>query len=118
MRSGNILLTIRAAGDSAFGDVVMEQPREPMPQSSADPRVLNAMPIIASRLLPICFVSIARGMVSGSVGPYVVPDCQCMVRSVFVGVVVADTVSGTFTTRSAISVLQTGRWRAVRKKSW
>lgn len=113
-RIGNIVFTIRVTGDSAFGDVMMFQPGLQLAYPPADSPVDHARHAASPELLAIRFVSITTDVVSGELEPYVAPDCECTVRTTFIGRVRGDTVAGTFETRAPGLPLQTGRWQMMR----
>ena len=114
-RSGSILFTLKSGTDTATGDVVMTpryaaagptQAGPPSPQSAPQP----------SQAIDIKFVRVTGGMVSGSLAPYTDPTCNCPLHTTFVGRLVGDTLSGTYSSRHENAQdVQQGRWRVVRK---
>jgi hypothetical protein len=115
-RSGNIVFAIRVSGDSAFGDVLMFQPGLQLLYSPADSPIDHARHAPSTDLRAIQFVSVVNDLVSGALEPYVAPDCECTVRTTFIGRVRADTVAGTFETRAPGLPLQVGRWQVMRSR--
>jgi len=109
-RSGSILFRLSAAGDSAFGDVLMMQ-RQPAALAIGSAAAPEAGGM--ARPLTIRFVRIADGRVSGVLDPYPDPDCGCVVTTVFEGTVRGDRVRGTYTVKGSSSTI-TGRWSAER----
>lgn len=116
-RSGSISFTLRAAGDTAFGDVVMVPAswghalvpwREPNTGAPA-----NQAP--ASTVLTIRFVRVERGHVSGSLDPYADPQTGERLLTTFSGELNGNTIAGTYTTRLASGVTQAGRWTVQRR---
>jgi hypothetical protein len=114
-RSGSILFELRAAGDSAFGRVVMTPHGATgalapwrdarMPQSTAPTE------------LTIRFVRITNERITGSLTPYADPSSGEPLFTVFEGQAAGDTISGTFTTRSGPGPDHpTGQWRVVRSR--
>lgn len=46
--------------------------------------------------------------------PYISPECQCPVTTVFTGSLVGDTLRGTFVTNSRSMEMQRGPWQMIR----
>lgn len=113
-RMGIVSFTLRADGDSAFGDVLMTPNggRGPL-RPWQDPR--QPSPLAAPRELTIRFVRVTGDHVSGSLTPYADPQTGERLSTRFEGQVVGDTISGTYTTRRAAETRPTGRWRVVRE---
>lgn len=113
-RTGTIVFELQAGGDSAWGRVVMTArgaAGHMMPWQN--PRG----PILTSTELTIRFVRVANDQVSGSLMPYADPVTGEPRYTVFEGRVVADTISGTFSTRPPASPGEpTGQWRVVRDR--
>lgn len=120
-RTGSIVFDLTAAGDTAFGEVVM------IPRGWAEPlRAVGYRPGDEPRafpgagsepeLLTIEFVQISGGRVSGSLSPYRDPECGCTLVTTFVGRVGGDVIEGTFTSEHAqTGTTQSGRWKVERK---
>jgi hypothetical protein len=115
-REGVIDFHLQAGSDTAFGDVMMvPRGREQAlaPEGRTSPEAREAMP---PRLLYIRFVRIAGGEVSGELERHRDPDCACVLRTVFRGRLVADTLAGRYLSRAEEGGVQReGRWRATRK---
>ena len=115
-RTGTISFTIEAGKDTAYGDVLMEGP--PRAQfiaadvSSGEHRAHSRAP----EVLRITWVGLHRGYVEGAIEPYIAPDCQCTVKTLFNGYVDddGDVIKGEFVTTGP-SIRQTGTW-TVRKQ--
>jgi len=114
-RSGSITFTLRAQGDSAFGDVVMiptglnralaPWPAQPTaPQARAQPEVLT-----------IRFVRVMRDTVSGALAPYADPQTGVRLSTSFVGALKGNTIAGTYRTYLPSGETQTGRWTVQRR---
>jgi hypothetical protein len=114
-RTGSITFTIQVAGDSAFGDVLMEAPPGAGVFSPADSPAAHRAHARNAQLLAVRFVVILGGEVSGELEPYNAPDCDCTVRTTFTGYVRADSITGTFLTRGREIGPQTGVWGVARK---
>jgi hypothetical protein len=114
-RSGAISFTIRVAGDSAYGDVLMDWPPGIPIVRPADDPATHRLHASDARFLGISFVSVGATEVEGALEPYVAPDCECTVRTVFGGSVRGDTIRGTFITRGAMIAPQTGVWVITRR---
>ena len=115
-RSGSITFRITEHGDSAFGDVVMvpAQGIGPRPVDVPAEHLRHAQ---SPQSLAIAFVGLAGNRVRGTLEPYVAPDCECRVHTAFTGTVAGDVIEGTFVTRSADGMEQTGRWPVTRKRN-
>ena len=117
-RSGSITFTLRAAGDSAFGDVVMipsawGRPLVPWRQENAMGAGANQQP--ASTVLTIRFVRVEHGHVSGTLDPYADPQTGGRLLTTFSGELNGNTIAGTYTTRLPSGATQTGRWTVQRR---
>ena len=115
-RSGSISFTLRAAGDSAFGDVVMipsalGRPLVPWRQENAT----GANQTPSSTVLTIRFVRVERGHVSGTLDPYADPQTGARLLTTFSGELNGSTITGTYTTRLPSGDAQTGRWTVQRR---
>jgi hypothetical protein len=112
-RSGSITFTLRAAGDSAYGDVVM------IPRPSNHPlapwRDQNvSMSPLAPTTLTIRFVRVDGEHVSGRLEPYADPQTGDRLVTTFRGDLQGNTITGTYTTRLPSGETQTGRWTVQR----
>lgn len=117
-RYGTITFTIESGKDTAHGDVLMEAP--PRHQfiaadvASGEHRFHSRAPDV----LRITWVGLHRGHVEGALEPYIAPDCQCTVTTVFSGSVTdeGDAIKGEFVT-TGTTLRQTGTWTVRKKKS-
>ena len=115
-RSGSISFTLRAAGDSAFGDVVMIPSalgRPLMPWRQQNGAGGNQAP--PSTVLTIRFVRVEHGHVSGTLDPYADPQTGARLLTTFSGELTGKTITGTYTTRLPSGDTQTGRWTVQRR---
>ena len=117
-RSGSISFTLRAAGDSAFGDVVMipsawGRPLVPWRQENVAGGGANQSP--ASTVLTIRFVRVEHGHVSGTLDPYADPQTGARLLTTFSGELTGTTIAGSYTTRLPSGDTQTGRWSVQRR---
>jgi hypothetical protein len=114
-RSGTITFSLRAGTDSAYGDVFMV-PRGngnmPFPLDAKADHVRHAR---SDRWLAVQFVRVRGGTVSGTLEPYVAPDCDCQVSTTFSGRIAGNIISGTFVTRAGSGFDQRGRWSVERR---
>ena len=113
-RSGSITFTLRAAGDSAFGDVVMvpvglNHPLTPWRDVSAVQ--VREQP----EVLTINFVRVRAGHVNGTLAPYADPATGARLVTSFDGTLSGNTIDGTYTTHLPSGETQTGRWRVQRR---
>lgn len=115
-RSGSITFTLRATGDSAFGDVVMVPSawgRPLVPWREQNAAGGNQAP--ASTVLTIRFVRVEHGHVSGTLDPYADPQTGARLLTTFSGELSGNTITGTYTTRLPSGDTQTGRWTVQRR---
>ena len=115
-RSGSISFTLRAAGDSAFGDVVMIPSawgRPLVPWRGENVTGANQQP--ASTVLTIRFVRVEHGHVSGTLDPYADPQTGARLLTTFSGELNGNQITGTYTTRLTSGDTQTGRWTVQRR---
>lgn len=115
-RSGSISFTLRAAGDSAFGDVVMipsawGRPLAPWREQNS----VGGNQSPASTVLTIRFVRVEQGHVSGTLDPYADPQTGARLLTTFRGQVNGNTIAGDYTTRLPSGDTQTGRWSVQRR---
>ena len=114
-RTGGILFTLSADRDSATGDVIMD----PISQyaggtwAGAGERALPGAGGSA-RILSIRFVRLHGSQVTGSMAPYTAPDCNCTVRTMFVGRASGNAIAGTFTTQGEGARTTRGEWEVHR----
>lgn len=116
-RSGSITFTLRAAGDSAFGDVIMVpaawgRPLVPWREQSAGVGVNQT---VATTVLTIRFVRVEQGHVSGTLDPYADPQTGARLFTTFSGELKGNTIAGNYTTRLPSGETQTGRWSVQRR---
>jgi hypothetical protein len=116
-RSGSISFTLRAAGDSAFGDVVMipsawGRPLAPWRQENA---AAGANQSPEATVLTIRFVRVEHGHVSGTLDAYADPQTGARLLTTFSGEHTGSTIAGTYTTRLPSGQTQTGRWTVQRR---
>jgi hypothetical protein len=114
-RSGSISFTLRAAGDSAFGDVLMVptglgRPLAPWREQSPAGGQRSSPEVLTIR-----FVRVEAGHVSGTLAPYADPQTGDRLLTTFSGELAGKTISGTYTTRLPSGDTQTGRWTVQRR---
>ncbi len=115
-RSGSISFTLRAAGDSAFGDVVMiprAWGRALVPWTQPNAGGGNQAP--TASVLTIRFVRVERRHVSGTLDPYADPQTGERLLTTFSGELSGNTIAGSYTTRLPSGDTQTGRWTVQRR---
>jgi hypothetical protein len=71
---------------------------------------MHAMHAASPHLLTIRFVAIRGGYVEGALEPYIAPDCQCVVQTVFRGRRAGEEIRGQFVTQGQPGPHQTGTW--------
>ena len=114
-RSGSIVFTLGAAGESARGDVVMTDASGKVFERADRPGP-NVQMAGQSQVLTIQLVRVGDGTVTGTLDPYRDPACNCPVETTFTGRLNGDTIVGTFTTKGADVPTQTGTWQVKQKK--
>lgn len=119
-RSGSIVFELKAGDATAHGDVLMwpkgsKEPLTPPPGGNPTEERLRTMP----RVLSITFVQSRGGYVTGTMDPYTDPDCQCQVRTTFVGSIDGDVIVGEFTTERFDKQGEPvkGTWKVARQKA-
>ncbi len=115
-RSGSITFTLRAATDSAFGDVVMVPAglgRPLLPWRGEN--MAGGAQIPTSTVLTIRFVRVEAGHVSGTLDPYADPQTGARLLTTFSGELKGNTIAGTYSTRLPSGDTQTGRWTVQRR---
>jgi hypothetical protein len=115
-RTGTITFTIEAGKDTASGDVLMEGPPQQRFLAADVANGDHRMRARAPEVLRITWVGLHRGYVEGALEPYIAPDCQCTVKTVFRGSVVGDgsQIKGEYLT-TGTTIRQTGTWIVRRK---
>lgn len=125
-RAGSISFTLRSAGDSAFGDVIMVpsgtgKPLVPWrPQDQANPGAQVTQPTGANQapqttVLTIRFVRVESGHVSGTLAPYADPQSGARLLTTFTGELKGNSITGTYSTLLPSGETQTGRWSVERR---
>ncbi len=114
-RSGSIVFRLSAGADTAYGDVIMLS-RRARRAGTGDQAGVPAER--TAQTLTVSFVRAQGGGVTGRLDPYLDPDCNCTVVTVFEGRFRGNSIAGTYTTsRDTGSPSPTGRWKVTRKKS-
>ena len=115
-RSGSIAFTLNAGADTARGDILMvprgyDQPLAPVQGRAGEM-------IRVPEILTITFVRVMGDQVSGTLAPYLDPECACPLETTFVGSLTSPGVlEGTYTTRGPnLTAPQSGRWKVTRRK--
>lgn len=114
-RSGSITFTLRPSGDSATGEVMMNENGTQNVVRPSDTPEAHRLHASSPQVLFIRFVAISNDEVYGKLEPYTAPDCDCVVSTGFTGQVRGDTVQGTFFTQWSTALEQSGVWRVVRR---
>ena len=114
-RSGSITFTLRAAGDSAFGDVVMVPAGLGRSLAPWREETVGAQQRPQPEVLTINFVRVEGGHVNGTLAPYADPASGARLITTFTGELTGNTITGTYTTRLPSGETQTGRWTVQRR---
>ena len=114
-RSGSISFTLRPAGDSATGDVMMVPKgwgRALVPWNEPGRAAATSQ---SPSVLTIRFVRVESGHVSGTLDPYADPQTGERLLTTFNGELKGNSIAGTYTTRLTSGDTQTGRWSVQRR---
>ena len=113
---GSIVFTLDTASDTARGDVLMIPSDQPNARRGEPEEVLATAPKPPS-VLSIRFVRVRGNEITGTLDPYVSPDCGCVVVSIFTGFIDGDVISGTYVTEGQFARVGEGRWKVERKSA-
>jgi hypothetical protein len=116
-RRGSISFSLRAATDSAFGDVTMIPAGlgRPLQPWRGGENITGAVQVAPSTTLTIRFVRIEAGHVSGTLDPYADPQTGARLLTTFSGELKGNTITGGYTTRLPSGETQSGRWSVQRR---
>ena len=112
-RGGSLSFTLRSGTDSLYGDVTMIDPRGQLLRP-ADPMDVHALHVRSVQQLRIDVVRVEADSIRGTLEPYVAPDCDCTVTTIFTGRVAGDRITGSFTSRAGGRVRAEGLWEMKR----
>jgi hypothetical protein len=113
-RRGALKFYIGAGEDDTFGDVTMFSPLGERMQP-ADQGPAHRAHTRLAQSLRVDFDWEAGGKLTGTLEPYIAPDCLCKVTTTFTGTFVGDTLRGTFTTTGGTKEVVDGQWQLVRR---
>lgn len=102
-RNGSITFDLVSEKDTAYCDVVMT-PRPTFGQVIMDGRqgVPTTVGLTPTEPLTVRFIRLGDQKVTGTLAPYIDPECGCRVSTIFEGKFTdANTIEGTFVTRGA-----------------
>jgi hypothetical protein len=112
-RKGSMYFALHEGSEAAEGDVVMIPNKGNV--VNWEDRVTFASARHLAEVLPIRFVRLESGLVSGRLEPYVDPDCGNVHMTTFFGEVRdGRVIRGSFVSLSTAHRLYTGKWSAVR----
>ncbi len=120
-RDGSIVFELKS-GEKAMaqGDVLMwpkgsKNVKAPSEVKALPEDQLKTMP----QILTISFVEAQGGIVTGTIDPYIDPDCNCQVRTTFGGTVDGDVIVGDFTIErfDQPGRKARGNWKVTRQKT-
>ena len=116
-RSGSITFEMASEKDTAYCDVVMIPKVQTLQVATRDQAQAQMMkPESLPQPLKIRFIRLGEGQVSGTLDPYVNPECNCPVNTTFEGRVVdANRIEGTFMTRGVGVQTASGVWKVKRQ---
>jgi hypothetical protein len=115
-RSGSILFTVQAGKDTAYGDVMMTPQINQTLRAADHGTAAHGLHVSSPEMLRVTFIRVRGGSIEGSLEPYVAPDCNCVVTTVFRGTLSANRIEGDFVTRGASGLQQQGRWSVTRQE--
>lgn len=117
-RSGSIVFKLKAANDTAYGDIVMLPKRGVQAPVGGDPEAARGGVTPApGQVLTIRFVRMQAGHIVGRLDPYSDPECGCRLTTVFTGDFRSPTViEGTFESSGSTPMhpLTKGTWKVKR----
>jgi hypothetical protein len=116
-RRGTIQLEIRPGKDTAYGDILMESPTDHQIVAVDVHTGEHFKHARAPQVLTIRLIAVNDGLVEGVLEPYIAPDCQCTVNTVFRGRRVKEDIAGDFVTRGAYGLQQSGTWKVHRTRT-
>jgi len=117
-RTGTIAFTLRAGESSASGNIVMI-PRPDSMLTAAEQALVTNVEAPGRSVLKIHFLRKEGGNLSGTLDPYLDPDCGCPVTTTFQGSFKdARTIEGTFNTVPSQpgGKVTGGKWKVTRLK--
>ena len=112
-RDGRIRFSLAAERGEARGDVLMFADASALEDRGGSPQAA-----LGGRTLAIRFVRLRPEdeTVTGTLEPYLDPDCDCLVTTTFTGRASRDAIEGTYETRGGDDYRPTGgRWRVERR---
>lgn len=112
-RGGSLSFALRSGTDSLYGDVTMIDPHGQLLRP-ADPMDVHALHVRSVQQLHIDVVRVEADSIRGMLEPYVAPDCDCTVTTIFTGRVAGDRITGSFTSRAGGRVRAEGLWEMKR----
>jgi hypothetical protein len=116
-RNGSITFEMASEKDTAFCDVVMVPKFNALQGLRRDElggQVVKPLPM--AQPLKIRFIRLGEGRISGTLDPYLDPECGCSVKTTFEGTLTsANTIAGTFITRGDGVQTSTGTWKVNRQ---
>lgn len=117
-RSGSITFAMASEKDTAYCDVVMVPKYQTLRVTTQDrPDIPAVRPEALAEPLKIRFIRLGDGRVSGTLDPYVDPECGCRVTTTFDGKFTdANTITGSYVTRgSGLLHPTSGEWKVKRQ---
>jgi hypothetical protein len=116
-RSGAISFVLRAASDTAQGEILITV--RPVPAIDTD-NAAHQQHSMATPPPPVTirFVVVRGDEVSGTLDPYADPECGCQLKTVFLGTIAGDEIRGTFQSDGSgfFHAPTHGTWRVMRKR--
>lgn len=116
-RSGSITFDMASEKDTAYCDVVMvPKVRTLQAATREQPGVQVVQAELFPQPLKVRFIRLGEGRVSGTLDPYLDPDCSCPVKTTFEGrITSANTIEGTFITSGTGVQTSSGTWKVNRQ---
>ena len=115
-RGGSLDFLLHSGTDSLYGDVIMLDPRG-LQLRAADPMDVHRLHVQSPTQLRIDLVIAQGDSVRGVLEPYISPDCECTVSTIFYGGLHGDRIDGRFETRNAGRLRAEGKWELARRGS-
>ena len=115
-RSGSITFEMASEKDTAYCDVVMVPKVQTLQSTTREPQYQPMRGESLAQPLKIRLIRLGEGRVSGTLDPYLDPECNCPVSTTFEGTIVnGNTIEGTFITQGAGVQTSSGTWKVKRQ---
>ena len=116
-RSGSITFDMASEKDTAYCDVVMVPKVHTLQAATREQAGVQVVkPELFPQPLKVRFIRLGGSRVSGTLDPYLDPDCNCPVKTTFEGRITSvNTIEGTFVTSGTGVQTSSGTWKVNRQ---